>query len=342
MAEKKLPLRERITQQIVEAVKGGLPPWRQPWAAEGMAGSPCNVTGRKYNGINVLLLWMTAASHGLTSRFWGTMGQWNQINCWVSKKPPGVQRWGTAVVFFSLVEDKKDDKKTPPKGKPKLRPMTKYFVVFNADQVEPPNIEMLADKPIEYLNRLAKRFLGKTYPPRSQRKHIAQLLHDDAKQRLEKFKVQRQLTIDHGPDFGPAEELMAASGADIRHGGDKAFYAPDYILLPPKRLFDGFSHYYETAFHELAHWASVSKRLDIEDKGYAFGELVAEISACFVAAEIGVPMAEAILPENQKYINTWLSRMGSDPRFIFEAAKYASKVTDYLLAFKQAKQRATG
>jgi len=36
------------------------------------------------------------------------------------------------------------------------------------------------------------------------------------------------------PDFAPAEELIAATGADIRHGGERAFYAPvgDFIQLP--------------------------------------------------------------------------------------------------------------
>ena len=53
-----------------------------------------------------------------------------------------------------------------------------------------------------------------------------------------------------------AELLIDASGADIRHGGSKAFYTPgdDYIQLPPRATFAHASGYYATTLHELVHW----------------------------------------------------------------------------------------
>jgi len=49
------------------------------------------------------------------------------------------------------------------------------------------------------------------------------------------------------PDMPPverinrAEKRVAATGADIRHGGDRAFYRPDqdFIQMPDERLFNG-------------------------------------------------------------------------------------------------------
>jgi antirestriction protein ArdC len=40
-------------------------------------------------------------------------------------------------------------------------------------------------------------------------------------------------------DYEPAEEAIAATGADIRFGGSKAFYSPtgDFIQCPPKATF---------------------------------------------------------------------------------------------------------
>jgi antirestriction protein ArdC len=57
--------------------------------------------------------------------------------------------------------------------------------------------------------------------------------------------------------------MLKNSGADIRHGGGKAFYRPseDYIQMPPKECFVDEPHYYSTALHELTHWTGAEKRL---------------------------------------------------------------------------------
>jgi antirestriction protein ArdC len=46
-------LRQRITNQIIDALKSGnLPPWRQPWASHPNAGFPANVvSSNQYSGI---------------------------------------------------------------------------------------------------------------------------------------------------------------------------------------------------------------------------------------------------------------------------------------------------
>ena len=103
-------------------------------------------------------------------------------------------------------------------------------------------------------------------------------------------------------DFGPAEELLKATGAVIIHTGDKAYYRRptpegswpnhtegDWIILPPKEKFVSSGAYYETAFHELAHHSEVRLGWDHRKEGYSYGELVAEISASLLSAELGVP-----------------------------------------------------
>ena len=56
-----------------------------------------------------------------------------------------------------------------------------------------------------------------------------------------------------------AENVIAATGADFRIGGDKAFYAPskDFIQVPPQPAFFDQINYYRTCFHELGHNAEV-------------------------------------------------------------------------------------
>lgn len=65
-------------------------------------------------------------------------------------------------------------------------------------------------------------------------------------------------------DFGPAEETIKASGANIRFGGDHALYRrqDDYILCPPKHRFKEEAEYYGTIFHEIAHWTGHESRLN--------------------------------------------------------------------------------
>ena len=136
------------------------------------------------------------------------------------------------------------------------------------------------------------------------------------------------------PDFEPAEDLIAATAADIRYGGEQAFYSRqgDYIQVPQRHRFDSSGGYYETVLHELGHWSEVRLDWDYQKHGYAMNELVAEISASFLSTELGVPQGES-LENHASYLKSWLEGMKGDSSFIFKASTQASKVADYLLGF---------
>ncbi len=147
------------------------------------------------------------------------------------------------------------------------------------------------------------------------------------------------------PDFAPADELIAATAADIRFGGDHAFYRRpmpegsypqhvdgDFVVLPNRGKFDVPGAFYETAFHELAHWSEVRLGWDHRKHGRSMGELVAELSSCYLSQELRIPGGER-LDNHARYVASWLKEMRGDPSFIFKASTQASKVTDYLLSF---------
>jgi antirestriction protein ArdC len=80
------------------------------------------------------------------------------------------------------------------------------------------------------------------------------------------------------------ECFFAATRADIRHGGDRAYYAchTDHIQMPPLDSFRDAESYYATLAHEETHWTKHPSRLDRDlgrkrwgDEGYAIEELVA-------------------------------------------------------------------
>jgi antirestriction protein ArdC len=134
------------------------------------------------------------------------------------------------------------------------------------------------------------------------------------------------------------EEMIRASGADLRLGGDKAFYAPgfDYIQTPrPESYFEPIN-WHRTALHELGHWTGHPSRLarDLSggfgSKSYAREELCAEMTAAFCCATLGiVPTVR-----HADYIGSWLEVLREDNRAVIRAASAASKAADYLLAFR--------
>jgi antirestriction protein ArdC len=135
-----------------------------------------------------------------------------------------------------------------------------------------------------------------------------------------------------------AEALIAATGADFRIGGARAFYSPthDFIQVPPPQAYFEPINWHRTACHELAHWVGHKSRLarDLSgsygSKAYAREELIAEMAGAFVCASLGI----APTVRHADYIGSWLEVLREDDRAIVRAASAASKAADYLLAFQ--------
>jgi len=139
------------------------------------------------------------------------------------------------------------------------------------------------------------------------------------------------------------DAFFAATRADIRHGGNRAFYAigPDYIQMPPFESFHDPESYYATLAHEQTHWTRHSSRLARDmgrkkwgDAGYAMEELVAEIGSAFLCAELG--LTPEIRDDHAAYIASWLTVLKDDKKAIFTAASHAQKAADYLLNLQPA------
>jgi antirestriction protein ArdC len=134
-----------------------------------------------------------------------------------------------------------------------------------------------------------------------------------------------------------AEALIAATGADFRIGGERAFYSPaqDFIQVPrPESYFEPIN-WHRTALHELGHWVGHPSRLARDLSGtfgskvYGQEELCAEMSSAFVCASLGiVPTVR-----HADYLGAWVDILKENNRAIIRAASAASKAADYLLAF---------
>jgi antirestriction protein ArdC len=291
-------LRTAITARIVDALTtGGLPPWRQPWRMDHNCGMPTNVVSKKnYTGINPLLLAIANHTYKFQSRWWGTFNQWKDMGGKVNARPSHIApgKWGTQIVFCRPVS--KTEKSADGDETDKTFFFLRTYTVFNLDQVEGESLDHLraGNAPITAADTHAR--------------------HEEA------------------------DRVVSATWADIREGGDRAYYRfkEDYIQMPDRERFVSSESYYETLLHELTHWTEHPTRLNWnraeKENTYALGELVAELGACYLMGEIGLPLADT-WKNSASYLQNWLKAMNADPRFIFKATAQASKATDHILGY---------
>jgi antirestriction protein ArdC len=134
-----------------------------------------------------------------------------------------------------------------------------------------------------------------------------------------------------------AEQFFTRINARVVHQGNRAFYSPDAdtITLPPFAAFFTPVDYYSTRAHETGHWTSTSGRCDRQlgkrfgDNAYSVEELVAELTAAFTLAHLG--MSSEPRPDHAQYIASWLKVLRSDKRAIFTAASKAQQAADFMI-----------
>ena len=303
-------IRDEVTARIVEALEADLLPWRRPWRATGgsQPGRHSNVASRKpYQGVNPLLLELHALRLGLLSRWWGTFNQWHQIGCTIRKPTPECRGRALGMPGRLLEADR-------PRRSWTTRPATRTRNGSSSSRPSPSSAP----------TRWRGRRRGSSRCMRTKGQPDAQ------------------------PDFQPAEE--SDCGDRSRHPlrrrpcllppSDAGGLVPEphakatSSCLPPKATFDPPGAFYETAIHELAHWAKSAPAGITTSRATPLGELAAEIGSCYVAAELGIPQGEG-LGNHAAYLRNWLEALKDDRNYIFKAAKQASKVTDFLLGFVQ-------
>lgn len=298
-------LREEIVSQVIQALEtGDRLPWTRPWRVSENAGHPKNIQSRKsYRGINPILLDLHLMRHGFTSRWWGTINQWNSRGGTIKRRPADVRpgQWGARIIYFAPIKKKVVDKDTNLEKEDRFLLMRGY-TVFNADQVDGPEID--------------------------------------------KYRAGNEPEGNPAfADFGPGEELLKATGFDIRHNGEAAYYRRpdpfdqfpnhsdgDYIVLPNKDRFFSEADYYATAFHEAAHAAEVRTGWDHRKMGYEWGELAAELASAMIASELGLPQGDRV-EKTARYTRHWIDAMKGDSSYLLKAAAQSSRVTSYLVGF---------
>lgn len=141
--------------------------------------------------------------------------------------------------------------------------------------------------------------------------------------------------VEHDP-IEHVEAFYNNLGIALVEGSDRAFYEPqtDTVHVPNHSQFDDIEHSWAVRLHEAAHWTGAAHRLDRDlnlDRStpqYAQEELVAELSASIACARLGI--GNHLRDDHAGYINSWLSALKEDPRYLTSAVDAASKAVRFM------------
>jgi antirestriction protein ArdC len=205
----KIDVHEAITQKIIAAIEAGAGTFEMPWHRPGVAFTiPKNAsTDKAYRGSNILSLWIDADAKKFEHQVWATYKQFTELGAQVRKGEKG----SLIIKYGEWVP--KDAQQSPDGAKSNTGTDTDD----NAKRLFAKaawvfNIDQV-DTPVELRERLL--------PAVSPRPDLTtRLAHVDT--------------------------FIAATGAEFREGGQRAFYRHrdsrgegDFIQMPPRELFTG-------------------------------------------------------------------------------------------------------
>jgi len=132
----RINLYDEITNKVIGEMEAGCLPWVQPWAAAETSAPlamPQNAsTGRRYSGINVLILWGAVVQQGFAGQAWVTFRQALSLGGHVRKG-----ELGTTVFYADRFVPEEERKRATETGDdPHSIPFLKRFTVFNTAQCE--------------------------------------------------------------------------------------------------------------------------------------------------------------------------------------------------------------
>lgn len=142
-------LYREVTDRIIAELEAGRLPWVQPWESEHVKaplGLPANAaTGRRYSGINILILWCTVIERGYSGQRWLTFRQALALGGSVRKGERG-----TTVVFADRFTPQDERARASREGDTaRSIPFLKRFTVFNTEQCDGlPGAPPLVTRPI--------------------------------------------------------------------------------------------------------------------------------------------------------------------------------------------------
>ena len=296
---------ERVTNTIIELLKKHRElDYTKSWLnlSGGSILAQNAVSGHTYHGINQFLLAYLKDKYGYTLNRWMTFNQLSKLEGKIRKGSKAAP-----VVFQSVLYLDEDTGKN----------ITKQVEILLKNKQ---SIDHLNYKKIPYLKMYNCFNVNQIENLPDEHYHFEEL---------------EELTEPEKDD--KAEQLIESLNVNIVYlPQNRAYYKPseDTIYLPERRQFTGTEPFYNVIFHELGHLSGHKSRLNRplhnkSDFEQAFEELIAELTSAFICAMLGF---ESQITNNASYIESWLSVMSNDSKFVIKAAAQAQKAADYIIS----------
>lgn len=303
--DKLTPQRKALVDMVLKNLENGKGFWEQGWADMGVPISAA--TGKRYRGINNLFLSLIAMERGYTDNRWATFNQINDRGWSFKKDEEGRSRGkdaGVTIEFYELYdkETKKAFDRSTLDGmteserdeymQDNVRPMRKYFRVFNGDIIEGiPEREKRTIDPSEKVERAEK-------------------------------------LLEHWNDY-EAKILYGGDRAFYRLESDEV-HSPQREAF--KNLHEFYGTNFHEIGHSTGHFSRLNRDLSgaFGSEKYALEELRAELAAMFLEQDLGIAVSEKHIENNSRYIKEWHDKIKQDPDALFTAIADADKITRFI------------
>lgn len=291
-------IKDQVTAKMVAALQSGVVPWHKPWTGSGAAGFPCSLSTRKrYRGINIWILGLTAMDRGYRSPWWGTYTQIERLGGQVRKGQNHHNGTGSTGIVLYKTHTKGWDEEH---DRPNTFTVMQYFSVFNAEQADGlpdwcyPSIEDrggsgLITDPQEVLMGYLHRDGAPSFRYAGDRAYYNG--GNDC------------ITIPAPETFDSPEHRYATEFHECGHSTGH----PDRLNRPGIAEFDHFG-----------------------SGQYAQEELVAEMASVMLCTLTGID-GEGIFDNSAAYLGNWLTKLNDDHSLIFRAARESGKAVDVIL-----------
>ncbi|MEB3172311.1 MAG: zincin-like metallopeptidase domain-containing protein [Cyanobacteriota bacterium] len=292
---------DRLVAALIALLEQGTHPWRRTWDAES-SGHHVNLrSGRRYRGVNPILLTLGMHQRGSALPYWCGWGEARSLGL--------SPREGSKAVMV-------------------LRPMHHRRCAASAAAAASAQVQLddetganpgvwVSFRPVPVFN--AADLVGEALPALLQQRAKAA----QARSRPEPERL------------AAAEAVLQRWPVTLVHGSERACYLPrcDRIVLPVRCAFHSAAAYYATWAHEAVHSSGHPSRLgrdlsgDVHSSAYAREELVAELGSVLLGdrLEIGSDLAN-----HASYLGSWIALLRETPRVLLQVLAEARRAADLI------------
>lgn len=301
----KKSFRTQIAERFLKTLEKEGSAWQKTWVFS-KTGRAANVaTGKEYKGLNVLWLKMVENELGYGDNRWATFKQIQDLG-WKLRKGSK----GTKVEYWMPFDRKEGE----------VISWSKYNEIKNKDEV--------------YVDE--KGLAGERYTIKSKIFTVFNASQIDGVPKLDISPVYNKIKPSE-----VIEKISHGMGVEIKEyeNSQTAYYdiALDELHMPKASQFKSDYKYNSTALHELAHATGHKSRLTrnldgrFGSKKYAFEELVAEITSCFMSEYIESPMLNEDMQNHESYVRAWAKEIKENKTYLFKAIAEAERASDYMI-----------